>query len=292
MNRFIVRKLILLSCVLFFCGCVVLILNQNNFYKGRFKDKESNSTGIDFGLNISPPETGNVTASEKFQQFWTDVFQQDAINWSYIEWREYIILQIYGENEDSLNDTIKNDENFENNIHIFTIYAWGSYNGSLSIEDRISLKSKLIQNTVKIGDISFLKSDDAQLKLFVNIEVKSSQSMWYTADRLRIYLKSEDSLGKWYNESGTHFIKVFDEVNLDLTDSSYLDGNFEIHIVGPIIIDTNVVEESVSLIARVDYFMNVLMNFDIEKVKSFNINDDDTAAPVITYIYTGDYTDG
>jgi hypothetical protein len=292
MNKYNLKILISLIVIFSFCIFVAAILTQNNFIND---DPRVNQPSIDvfkLGLNDNPQESENRSTYQKFQEFWTEVFSEDAINWSYLDWRNYIILQIYGTTEDNLNSTIKSDPLFENNIDIFTIYVMGKYNGLLSDEDITNLKSQLMHNSVHIGDISFLNHDDTQFKLFINIEVESSPSMWYVADHIEIYLKSENSSGKWYDELGTHYVKVFDRSSLELTDPIPTDGNYKNHIVGPININTNTIEENVSLLAKVDYFTNFLMDEYVEKLELFNIVDDDESPPEISYTYTGDYTDG
>jgi hypothetical protein len=274
-----------------FCIIAAAIITQDNSFNNRINNKQSSNNVLNLGLNDGFQELENLSAYQKFQKFWTDVYTQDALNWSYLDWRNYIILQIYGNSEENLNNTIINDPLFEN-INIFTIYVMGMYNNSLTGEDIANLKSQLIHNTVHIGNILYLKQDDNQLKLFVNVEVESSPSMWYVAEKLEIYLKSENSNGTWYNESVNHYVKVYNTSNLELSDPIYIDGKSENHIVGPIIIDTNTIEENVSLIARVEYFLNFLWEEYVEKLESFNITDDDISYPEISYIYTGDYTDG
>ncbi|MFX1324977.1 MAG: hypothetical protein ACFE8N_08470, partial [Promethearchaeota archaeon] len=225
------KIIISLISVILFCIFAAVIINQYNFFNNEVSNKQLNKDSnkspsnniINLGLNNGPQESGNLSSYQKFQEFWLDVYTQDALNWSYSDWRNYIILQIYNETEDNLNNTIKDDLYFENNIDVFTIFVMGMYNGSLSDDDIINLKSQLIHSSVHIGDISFFKQDDAQLKLFIDVEVKSSASMWYVADHLEIYFKSENSSGKWYNESGTPYIKVFDILNLELSDSIYID---------------------------------------------------------------------
>ncbi|MFX1291931.1 MAG: hypothetical protein ACFFAG_13325, partial [Promethearchaeota archaeon] len=278
--------------IFFFCIFVAVVITQNNFFNNEPTNKYPSKEVSNLGLNDVPQEPENLSAYQKFQEFWTDVYNQDAINWSYSDWRDYIILQIYNNTEENLNNTIKDDPLFENNINIFTIYVMGKYNGSLSIEDITNLKSELIHNTVSIGDILFLKHDDAQVRLLIYIEVESSPSMWYIADHLEIYLKSENSTGKWYNASDNHYVKVFDIPNLELADSIYTDGKYENHIVGPITINTNAIEENISLVAKVDYFLNFLMEDYVARLELFNLVDDDELSPEILYTYTGNYTDG
>ncbi|MFW9949992.1 MAG: hypothetical protein ACFFKA_07695, partial [Candidatus Thorarchaeota archaeon] len=244
------------------------------------------------GLNDDSQEPENLSTYQKFQKFWDEVYSKDAANWSHLDWRNYIILEIYGTSEDNLNNTIKEDPLFENNIEIFTLYVMGKYNGSLSEEDVMNLKSQLIHNSVHITDISLLKCDDSQLKIFVNIEIESSPSMWYIADSLEIYLKSENSTGLWYDYSNTHFIKVCEISSLELFDSTYTDGKHENHIVGPIIINSNTIEKNVTLLAKVGYYLNFLIDECVEQTKFVDIIDDDNLIPQINYTYMGDYSDG
>ncbi|MFX1529165.1 MAG: hypothetical protein ACFFB4_16445, partial [Promethearchaeota archaeon] len=285
-----IKILILSMIALFFCLFAAVFISQDNFFNSDFNQSNENVSTICLSGGIQ--DSGNLSTYQMFQKFWSDVYAQDAVNWSYLDWRSYIILQIYNNTEDNLNNTIKNDPLFENNIDIFTTYVMGKYNNSLSEEHITALKSQLIHNTVHIGDIFFSKHDDNQLKLYVNVEVESSPSMWYVADHLEIYLKSENSNGKWYNESGNHYIKVYDLLNLELSDPMNIDGNAENHIVGPIIINTNTIEENVSLIAKVEYFLNILLDDYVETLEFFNIVDDDDESPDIYYTYSGDYTDG
>ncbi|MFX0048768.1 MAG: hypothetical protein ACFE8G_11450 [Candidatus Hermodarchaeota archaeon] len=284
-------KIISLMNLFFFCIFAALIITQINLFNNELNNKQPSKEALNLGLSDGPQEPGNLSAYQKFQEFWTDVYAQDALNWSYLNWRNYIILQIFGNTEDNLNNTIKNDPLFENNIDVFTIYVMGMYNESLSEEDITNLKSQLIHNTVHIGDISFLKHDDTQLKISINVEVESSPSMWYVADHIDIYLKSEKPSGKWYNESATHYDQVYYISNLELSDPINTDGNYENYIVGPIVIDTNTNEENVSLIVKVEYFLNFVMDDYVEKIELFNLIDDDISPPEISYTYTGDYTD-
>jgi len=287
------RKIVVyLTGILFLSIFAALFIAQNNFIHSECIDKHPTNKVVNLGLNDGFQASGNLSSYLMFQEFWSDVYTQDAVNWSYLDWRSYVILQIYGDIEVNLNDTIINDPLFENNIDIFTIYVMGMYNGSLSDEDIANLKSQIIHNTVDIGDISFLKKDDAQLKLSINIEVESSPSMWYIADHLEIYLKSENSSGRWYNESGSHYIKVYDTNSLELSDPINTDGKYEHHFLGPIEINTSSIEENVSLIVRVGYYLNFLIDEFVEKLELFNLFDDDESSPEISYIYTGDYTDG
>ncbi|MHA2398881.1 MAG: hypothetical protein ACXADU_08320 [Promethearchaeota archaeon] len=286
------KIVVYLTGIFFLSIFAALIITQNNFINNKPDNKQSTNKTVNLGLSDGFQGSGNLSSYLIFQEFWSDVYAQDAANWSYLDWRNYVVLQIYGDIEDNLNNTIKNDPLFENNIDIFTIYVMGMYNDSLSAEDIANLKSQLIHNTVDIEEISFLKKDDAQLKLSINIKVESSPSMWYVADHLEIYLKSENSSGRWYNESGTHYIKVYDTPNLELSDPINTDGKYEYHFVGPIIINTSIIEENVSLIVRVEYYLNFLMDEYVEKLESFNLIDDDESSPEISYIYTGDYTDG
>ncbi|MFX1329552.1 MAG: hypothetical protein ACFE91_15605, partial [Promethearchaeota archaeon] len=193
-------KLIKILIFLSFLSIVVaLIIDHSNFTKKQNISEQPEKVGKNILLSDGFQEADNLSTYQKFQEFWNGVYLQNASNWSYVNWREYIIMQIYGSSEEELNNTIKTDPLFEHNIDIFTVYVMGKFNGSLSEQDIINLKDQLIHNTVRIGDISFLKSNDDQLKISVNIEVESSPSMWYVADRLEIYLKSENSTGKWYN---------------------------------------------------------------------------------------------
>jgi len=292
MNKFNIKIIISLMAAFLFCIFAAAIITQNNFFNLEVNNKQPSKNSLNLGLSDGLQEFENLSSYQKFQKFWTDVYAQDALNWSYLDWRNYIILQIYGNSEDNLNNTIINDPLFENNIDIFTIYVMGKYNNSLTGEDITNLKSQLIHNTVHIGDILYSKLDDDKLKLYVNVDVESSPSMWYVAEHLEIYLKSENSSGKWYNESGDHYVKVYDILNLELSDMIYIDGKSENHIVGPIIINTNTIEENVSLIVKVEYFLNFLWDEYVEKLESFNLFDDDESSPEISYIYTGDYTDG
>ncbi|MFX0105701.1 MAG: hypothetical protein ACFE75_09435, partial [Candidatus Hodarchaeota archaeon] len=294
MNKANTKIIISLMAALLFCIFTAAIITQDNSFNfnSRINNKESSKNVLNPRLNDGLQELENLSAYQKFQKFWTDVYTQDALNWSYLDWRNYIILQIYGNSEENLNETIINDPLFENNIDIFTIYVMGIYNDSLTGEDIANLRSQLIHNTVHIGNILYLNQDDEQLKLYVNVEVESSPSMWYVAENLEIYLKSENSSGKWYNESGNHYVKVYNTLNLELSDPIYIDGKSETHLVGPIIINTNTIEENVSLIAKIEYFLNFLWDEYVEKFEFFNITDDDILHPEISYIYTGDYTDG
>ncbi|MFX1549608.1 MAG: hypothetical protein ACFFB9_04565, partial [Promethearchaeota archaeon] len=291
MNKINLKIIISLTAVFLFFIFTAVIINQEDSLNSKINKEPVNNLS-NLRLNDGLQESENLSAYQKFQKFWTDVYAQDALNWSYLDWRNYIILQIYGDSENNLNNTITNDPLFENNIDIFTNYVMGKYNDSLTGEEITNLKSQLIHNTVRIGDILYLKHDDDQLKLYVNIEVESSPSMWYVAENLKIYIKSNNSSGKWYEESGNHYIKVFDISNLGFSDLINVDGKSENHIVGPIIIDTNIIEENVSLIAKVEYFLNFLWDDYVEKLESFNLVDDDILSPEITYIYTGNYTDG
>ena len=144
--------------------------------------------------NYANNNTNNLTISGEsynytpYQEFWKGVYEQNASDWNYQEWRHYIIVQTYDTNESELADEIKNDSLFENNIHILTLYVWGMYNGSLSQTDIDNLKNQLIHNTVEIDRITVSRHDDVELTMNVYISVKSTPSMIYVADRLRIYL--------------------------------------------------------------------------------------------------------
>ncbi|MFW9829065.1 MAG: hypothetical protein ACFFEY_15925, partial [Candidatus Thorarchaeota archaeon] len=291
MNKLNIKIVISLSAVFLFIIFAAVIITQGNSINSKI-NKEPDNNLFNLRLNDDPEESENLSAYQKFQKFWTDVYAQEAINWSYLDWRNYTILQIYGNSEDNLNNTITNDPLFENNIDIFTLYVMGKYNNSLTDEEIINLKSQLIHNTVHIGDILYMNHEDDLLKLYVNIEVESSPSMWYVAEHLKIYIKSNNSDGKWYNESGDHYVKVYDKSNLEFSDLIPTDGKSENYIVGPIIVNTNTIEENLSLIAKVEYFLNFLWNDYVEKLESFNLEDDDESPPEISYIYTGDYTDG
>ncbi|MFX0007069.1 MAG: hypothetical protein ACFFA7_08610, partial [Promethearchaeota archaeon] len=291
MNKLNTKIIISLTAVSLFIIFTAVFTIQENCSNSRInKDPANNLLNLD--LNDGLQESENLSVCQKFQDFWTDVYAQDAVNWSYLDWRNYIILQIYGDSENNLNNTITNDPLFENNIDIFTIYVMGKYNNSLTDEEITNLKSQIIHNTVHIGDILYLKNDDDQLKLYINIEVESSPSMWYVADHLKIYLKSNNSNGKWYNASGDHYVKVYDISNLEFSDLIHTDGKSENHILGPIILNTNTIEENISLIASVEYFLNFLWDDYVEKLESFNLADDDVFTPEISYTYTGNYTDG
>ncbi|MFX0146058.1 MAG: hypothetical protein ACFE9C_18470, partial [Candidatus Hodarchaeota archaeon] len=288
-NSKILRILLVLSFSLIF---VALIINNNDFFRKDYNNEQpENSEGYP-ELNDGLQEVENLSAYQKFQEFWNSVFLQNASDWNYLDWRNFIIMEIYGTPEEDLNNTIRNDPVFENNIDIFTVYVMGEYNGSLTMDDIINLKSQLIHNTVQIGDISFLKCDDAQLRICVNIEVKSSPSMWYVADSLEIYLKSVNSSGKWFNESGDHYVKVYDFTNLEISDPIYWDWKFKNCIIGPTIINTNKIEENVTIKVKLKYFLNFLLEDYVEEAKIFNISDDDISPPEIAYTYTGDFTDG
>ncbi|MFX1378909.1 MAG: hypothetical protein ACFFA4_07420, partial [Promethearchaeota archaeon] len=291
MNKINIKIIITLTATFLFFIFAAAIITQDNFFTSKINKEPTNNLSI-LRLNDELQESENLSAYQKFQKFWTDVYAQDALNWSYLDWRNYIILQIYGNSENNLNNTITNDPLFENNIDIFTIYVMGKYNDSLTSEDITNLKSQLIHNTVHIGDIMYLKHHDEQLKLYINIEVESSPSMWYVAENLEIYLKSNNSSGKWYNNSVNHYVKVYDISNLALSDFIHIDGKSENHIVGPIIINTNTIEKNISLIAKVEYFLNFLWDEYVEKLESFNLVDDDELSPEISYIYIGNYTDG
>ena len=156
-----------------FCIFAAAIITQNNFFNLEVNNKQPSKNSLNLGLSDGLQEFENLSSYQKFQKFWTDVYAQDALNWSYLDWRNYIILQIYGNSEDNLNNTIINDPLFENNIDIFTIYVMGKYNNSLTGEDITNLKSQLIHNTVHIGDILYSKLDDDKLKLYVNVDVES-----------------------------------------------------------------------------------------------------------------------
>jgi hypothetical protein len=291
MNKLNTKIIITLTAVSLFIIFTAAFTIQENCSKSRInEDPAINLLNLD--LNDGLQDSENLSVYQIFQNFWTDVYALDAINWSYLDWRNYIILQIYGNSENDLNNTITNDPLFENNIDIFTIYVMGKYNNSLTDEEITNLKSQLIHNTVHIGDIQYLKNDDDQLKLYINIEVESSPSMWYVAEHLNIYLKSNNSNGKWYNASGNHYVKVYDISNLEFSDLIHTDGKSENYIVGPIIVNTNTIEENLSLIAKVEYFLNFLWDDYVEKLESFNLVDDDESAPEIVYKYTGNYTDG
>ena len=274
MNKLNIKIIIPITVAFLFCFFVALIITQNNSFNIELSNEQPSKDLSKLSLNDGHQETGNLSTYQKVQEFWSDVYSQDAINWSYLDWRNYTIFKIYGNTEDNLNNTIKEDPIFENNINILTIYVMGKYNGSLDDEDIMDLKSQLIHNTVLIGDISILKNFDAQLKISINIEVESSPSMWYVADYLEIYLKSNNSSGKWYNDSGTHYVKTYDLSGLELSDPVQTDNKYENHIVGPIIINTNTLEENISLIAKVGYFLNFIIteHFIILKLKIRIIN--------------------
>ena len=129
-------KIILVVIVIFFSSCfVALILNQQNFFKNEGRNEESKIKTTNLKLSDNPQESENISSYQKYEEFWSNVYLLGKDNWSYSDWREYIILQVYGVSEDNLNETIKNDLLFENNIDIFTLYVWGMYNGSLTEED-------------------------------------------------------------------------------------------------------------------------------------------------------------
>jgi hypothetical protein len=228
-----------------------------------------------------------------YQEFWQGVYEQNASSWSYQEWYNYIILKTYGVNETELPDEIKNDTLFEHNINIFTILVWGKYNGTLNEQDVNNLKAQLIHDTVNIRTISFTKKDEINMTLNIEIAIKSTPSMTYVAKRLKLFLKSENAIGKWYYDTGDHYIEVYDKnFEPELGDLNPWDKNYVFYWSGPINIETLVAENNIAIKAEVGYYLNNIIYERATKIEYFNILDDDYNPPTINYTYIGDMTDG
>ncbi|MFX0138385.1 MAG: hypothetical protein ACFFDN_32385, partial [Candidatus Hodarchaeota archaeon] len=282
MNKFLDESSILKVILVISIGILSLCIIYNYFYEDSdyVTDLHKEDKIIPL-LSMDPPEEGTY---QPYLDFWNDLDELNASNWGYNEWREHIVFKTFGFNEENLSDVIKNDSLYENNIHISTLYVWGNYNESLSELEAANLKNQIIHDTVKIDSFYFSKLDDEELRLFINISVKSTSSVKYAADNLKVYLRSEDSGGNWYSISGDHYVKIFDEFGLNFLDINRTDPHPQIHTVGPLILNTNTIENDVSIKAIVEYYTNDIMKFETTKTDNFDIIDDDIETPVINSV--------
>ncbi len=286
MNSKNLKYIVFSFFLILFLGCIA-----TQFVTGDDGNNEENNSPNNNANN--PNTSGEVYNYTPYQNFWLGVYEQNASDWGYEEWRHYIILETYGVTEIELADEIKNDTLFENNIHIFTILVWGIYNGSLNEEDTNSLKAQLIHDTVNVKTISFLRKDEVNLTLNIEIAVKSTPSMTYVAERLKLYLKSENSSGKWYSDTEDHYVEVYSKLfEPELEDLNPWDNNYAFYWSGPINLETYVAENNLEIKAEVVFYLNNIIYDVASKIENFDILDDDHTPPDISYVYTGDYTDG
>lgn len=173
-------KSIIIIAVLFSSSITPVLdfLDKNYVEMDKVNSGDNNSVrNVRDELNGSP-ET--MDDQELFPNLWEILFNLDADDWGYKEWKKYVIVDFCNLTQKDFYQHTKNDPKANLILNKLIKLLWGTYNGSLSEEDSRDLKSQLYSQTTNIYAADIIQKDEFYVVIDVSYRV---HSVWWWHDR-------------------------------------------------------------------------------------------------------------